>query len=63
MNQFIKFMFASFLGTLITFLVLFLVFFAMIAGIVAMAESEEVAHLFDISVSDKIKAFLGKYIW
>ncbi|MEJ2595109.1 MAG: signal peptide peptidase SppA [bacterium] len=42
MNQFIKFMFASFLGTLITFLVLFLVFFAMIAGIVAMAESDEV---------------------
>ena len=42
MNQFIKFMFASFLGTLITFLVIFLIFFAMIAGIIVMAESEEV---------------------
>ncbi len=35
-------MFASFLGTLITFLVIFFIFFAMIAGLVALAESEEV---------------------
>jgi protease-4 len=42
MKDFIKFMFASFLGTLITLLLLSLFFFGLIAGIVAMAESEEV---------------------
>ncbi|MBW1840468.1 MAG: hypothetical protein JRI75_01555, partial [Deltaproteobacteria bacterium] len=28
-----------------------------------MAESEEVTHPFDLGISDKVKAFLGKYIW
>ncbi|MFC1516082.1 phosphatidylserine/phosphatidylglycerophosphate/cardiolipin synthase family protein [Thermodesulfobacteriota bacterium] len=28
-----------------------------------MAESEEVTHPFDLGVSDKLKALLGKYIW
>jgi protease-4 len=42
MKQFFKFMFASFLGTLLTLFVVSLFFFGMIAGIVALAENEEV---------------------
>ncbi len=41
MKEFFKFMFASFIGTLLTLLIVF-IFFGMIAGIVAMAEKEEV---------------------
>ncbi len=42
MKDFIKFMFASFLGTLLTMIIISLLFFGMIAGVVALAESEEV---------------------
>jgi len=42
MKQFFKFMFASFVGTLLTFLIIFLIFVGMIAGIVAMTEQKEV---------------------
>ena len=42
MKQFFKFMFASFLGTLLTLLVIGLIFMGMIAGIVSMTEKEEV---------------------
>lgn len=42
MKDFFKFMFASFLGTLLTLLIIFLIFFGMIAGFVSMAENKEV---------------------
>ncbi len=42
MKQFFKFMFASFLGTLLTLLVIVFIFMGMIAGIVSMSEDEEV---------------------
>jgi len=42
MKEFFKFMFASFIGTLLTLLVVSLIFFGMIAGIVVMADKEEV---------------------
>ena len=43
MKQFFKFMFASLLGTLLTFFVIFLFFAAIIAGIVASADSDDVS--------------------
>ena len=43
MKQFFKFMFASLLGTLLTFIVIFLFFAVIIAGIVATAESDDVS--------------------
>ena len=43
MKQFFKFMFASLLGTLLTFFVIFVIFAAMIAGIIASAESDDVS--------------------
>jgi len=42
MKQFFKFMFASFAGTLLTILVVFLLFAAMISSIIAMSENETV---------------------
>ncbi|RLD40850.1 MAG: signal peptide peptidase SppA, partial [Bacteroidetes bacterium] len=42
MKQFFKFMFASFLGTLLTLFVIGLIFMGMIAGIVSLAENKEV---------------------
>jgi protease-4 len=42
MKQFFKFMFASFLGTLLTLLVIVFIFIGMIAGMVSMTEDEEV---------------------
>ncbi len=42
MKQFFKFMFASFAGTLLTILVIFLLFAAMISSIIAMSENETV---------------------
>lgn len=42
MKEFFKFMFASFLGTLITLLVIGLIFIGMIAGIVSMSQDKEV---------------------
>jgi len=42
MKEFFKFMFASFLGTLLTIFIVSLFFFGIIAGIIAMAENEEV---------------------
>jgi len=42
MKQFFKFMFASFLGTILTIVVVFLVFAGMIASLVAMSGDEEV---------------------
>ena len=42
MKQFFKFMFASFLGTLLTFLIIFFIFIGIIAGMVALTENEEV---------------------
>ena len=42
MKQFFKFMFASFLGTILTIIVVFLIFAGMIASIVSMAGDEEV---------------------
>jgi len=42
MKEFFKFMFASFLGTLLTLLVIGLIFVGMIAGIVAMSQDKEV---------------------
>ena len=42
MKEFIKFMFASFLGTLLTVIILMAIMFGMIAGIASMAEKEEV---------------------
>lgn len=42
MKEFFKFMFASFLGTLLTIFIVLLFFFGMIAGFIAMAENEEV---------------------
>ncbi|NOX86011.1 MAG: signal peptide peptidase SppA [Chlorobi bacterium] len=42
MKEFIKFMFASFLGTLLTVLVLMVIMFGMIAGLASMTEKEEV---------------------
>jgi len=42
MKQFFKFMFASFLGTLLTLLVIGLIFIGMIAGIVSMSQDKEV---------------------
>lgn len=42
MKQFIKFMFASFLGTLLTIIVLMVIMFGMVAGIASMTEKEEV---------------------
>lgn len=42
MKQFFKFMFASLLGTLLTFFVIFLIFAGMIAGIVAASDSKDV---------------------
>jgi protease-4 len=43
MKQFFKFMFASLLGTLLTFIVILLLFSAVIAGLIASAESKEVS--------------------
>ncbi|MFK5856619.1 MAG: signal peptide peptidase SppA [Bacteroidota bacterium] len=42
MKQFFKFMFASFLGTILTIIVIFLMFAGMIASLVAMSGDEEV---------------------
>ena len=42
MKEFFKFMFASFLGTLLTLLVIGLIFIGMIAGIVSMSQDKEV---------------------
>ena len=42
MKEFIKFMFASFLGTLLTVIILMVIMFGMIAGIASMAEKKEV---------------------
>ncbi|MFA5418322.1 MAG: signal peptide peptidase SppA [Bacteroidales bacterium] len=42
MKQFLKFMFASFLGTLLTFIAIFLLFAGMVASLVAMSGDEEV---------------------
>ncbi len=42
MKEFIKFMFASFLGTLLTIIILMIILFGMIAGIASLAEKEEV---------------------
>jgi protease IV len=42
MKQFFKFMFASFAGTILTFIVIFLMFAGMIASLVAMSGDEEV---------------------
>ncbi|MAE09188.1 MAG: signal peptide peptidase SppA [Bacteroidetes bacterium] len=42
MKQFFKFMFASFVGTILTFIVIFLMFAVMIASVVAMSGDEEV---------------------
>jgi len=42
MKQFLKFMFASFLGTILTFIVIFLLFAGMVASLVAMSGDEEV---------------------
>ncbi|PLX10187.1 MAG: signal peptide peptidase SppA [Marinilabiliales bacterium] len=42
MKQFFKFMFASFTGTLLTILVIFLIFAGLISSIVAMSENEKV---------------------
>ena len=42
MKQFFKFMFASFLGTLLTLILVSLFFIGMILGFVALAESQEV---------------------
>ncbi len=42
MKQFFKFMFASFAGTILTFIVIFLLFAGMIASLVAMSGDEEV---------------------
>ena len=42
MKEFFKFMFASFIGTLLTLFIIFLIFFGMVAGFVALAENEEV---------------------
>ena len=42
MKQFFKFMFASFVGTILTIIVIFLLFFGMIATLVAMSGDEEV---------------------
>jgi len=42
MKEFFKFMFASFLGTLLTIFIVSLFFFGIIAGFIAMAENEEV---------------------
>jgi protease IV len=42
MKEFFKFMFASFLGTLLTIFIVLLFFFGIIAGFIAMAENEEV---------------------
>ena len=42
MKQFLKFMFASFLGTILTFIVIFLIFVGMIASLVAMSGDDEV---------------------
>lgn len=42
MKEFFKFMFASFLGTLLTIFIVSLFFFGLIAGFIAMAENEEV---------------------
>ncbi len=42
MKQFFKFMFASFVGTILTFIVIFLMFAVMIASLVAMSGDEDV---------------------
>jgi protease-4 len=42
MKQFLKFMFASFLGTLLTFIAIFLLFAGMVASLVAMSGDDEV---------------------
>lgn len=42
MKEFFKFMFASFLGTLLTLFIISLFFFGIIAGFIAMAEDEDV---------------------
>ena len=42
MKQFFKFMFASFAGSLLTLILVFFVFFVMIAGFIAMADDEKV---------------------
>ncbi|MDP2723734.1 MAG: signal peptide peptidase SppA [Bacteroidales bacterium] len=42
MKQFLKFMFASFLGTILTFIVIFLLFAGMVASLVAMSGDNEV---------------------
>ncbi len=42
MKEFIKFMFASFLGTLLTIIILMVIMFGMIAGLASMAEKEAV---------------------
>jgi len=43
MKQFFKFMFASFIGTLLTLVLIFIAFSVMIAGVIAMSENEEVS--------------------
>jgi len=43
MKEFFKFMFASFLGTLLTLLIIFFIFFGMVAGLASLAEKKEVS--------------------
>jgi len=42
MKEFFKFMFASFLGTLLTLLIIFIIFFGVIAGLASMTDQKDV---------------------